>query len=231
MYGIIYKAAGPGGKVYIGQTTQNLKRRKGKHKFRSLKMDVRTAFQRAILEHGFDSFTWEEIDRADTAEELDAKEKRWIAHYRSNEPEHGYNMQNGGKVLCGEDNPNFGKHHSEESKRKMSEAHKNMSEETRRKLSKAQRGKVMPPEAREKMSEAAKGNKNFLGKHHSEETRRKRGEAAKGRPGPMTGKHPTEETRRKMSEAAKGRRHTEESRRKMSEAAKRRQKKTEKEAL
>jgi hypothetical protein len=46
--------------------------------------------------------------------------------------------------------------HSEETKRKMSEAHKNPSEETRQKLSKAGKGKVHSEETKRKISEAGK---------------------------------------------------------------------------
>lgn len=63
----------------------------------------------------------------------------------------------------GEKNPMFGKHHSEETKRKISERAKNISDETRRKMSEARKGKPahnkgkkMSEEARRKMSESAK---------------------------------------------------------------------------
>lgn len=72
-----------------------------------------------------------------------------------------------------------GKHHSDEAKRKMSEANKGKypSEETRRKLSEIRLGKKLPPfsdEHRRKLSESHKG------KHLSEEARRKVGESNKG---------------------------------------------------
>ncbi len=62
---------------------------------------------------------------------------------------------------------------SEETKKKMSEAHKDPSEETRRKLSDAGKGKTASEETRKRMSEASK--------NPSEETRRKISEASKGR--------------------------------------------------
>ena len=68
-----------------------------------------------------------------------------------------------------------GKHHSEETRRKMSEAHRNISDETRRKMSESHKGKHHNEESRRKLNEANKG------KHHSEETRRKISEAAKRR--------------------------------------------------
>ena len=78
----------------------------------------------------------------------------------------------------GKNNPLFGKKHSDETIKKMSEAHK---------------GKQHTHETRRKMSEAQKGKP---GHKHSEETRRKISEAAK---------NISVETRRKMSEAAKRR--------------------------
>lgn len=60
---------------------------------------------------------------------------------------------------------NKGKHHTEETKKKLSEANK---------------GKKMSEESKKKNSEAHKGNSYRLGKHHSEETKKKMGEAKKG---------------------------------------------------
>ncbi len=69
----------------------------------------------------------------------------------------------------------FTGHHSEESKRKISESNrgKRRSEETRRKMSKANKGKHLSEEHKRKISEAHKGNR------HSEETKRKMSEARK----------------------------------------------------
>lgn len=63
------------------------------------------------------------------------------------------------KALTGKGHPNYGKHHSEETRAKMSVAHKGRpkSEETRRKLSLALKGKPLSAETRIRMSEAHKG--------------------------------------------------------------------------
>ena len=74
----------------------------------------------------------------------------------------------------GEKNPMYGKKHSDETIRKMSEAKKNMSEETRRKISEARKGKHLSEEHKNKIGE---GNR---GKKRSEEHKRKIGEAKKG---------------------------------------------------
>ena len=86
-----------------------------------------------------------------------------------------------------------GKHHSAESKKKMSDARKgkHISEEIKKKLSEARKGKQFSEEHKKKLSEAKKG------KHRSDETKKKIGEALKG-------KQKSEEAKKKLSEANKG---------------------------
>ena len=93
--------------------------------------------------------------------------------------------------------PSFlGKHHSEKTKNKISEAHKGKkhSEETKRKMSLARKGKKVLNETKEKMSLIRKG------KRLSEETKKKLSEAHKGK------KHNLE-TKIKISESHKGEKH------------------------
>ena len=80
----------------------------------------------------------------------------------------------------------FGKHHSEETKKKLSVARTGFkhTEETKQKMSKSRTGVPLSPdhpmiirghtkEAKEKISNSLTGEKNhFFGKHHSEETRK-----------------------------------------------------------
>ena len=87
----------------------------------------------------------------------------------------------------GEKNHMYGKHHSEETKKKQSEAQrgphswnvgftgKHHSEETKRKMSEACKGKHLSDEHKKKIRMAMKG------KHHSEETKRKMSESQKGK--------------------------------------------------
>ena len=85
---------------------------------------------------------------------------------------------------------NKGKHHSADTRRKMSES---------------LRGKHPSAETRLKMSESKKGEKNPLfGKHHSAETRQKMSESLSGENNPFFGKHLSAETRKKISESRKG---------------------------
>jgi hypothetical protein len=128
-----------------------------------------------------------------------------------------HNLTNGGDGVSGFK-------HSEETKRKQSEAHKGekspnygktFSEETRKKLSDAQKGRTHSEETKIKMSEVHKGENHYLyGKTHSEETKIKMSETRKGktfseehrRKISEANKNPSEETRRKLSEVNKGRR-------------------------
>ena len=74
----------------------------------------------------------------------------------------------------------IGKHHSEETRKKMSEANKGENNPRFGKPS-AFKGKHHSAETRKKMSESRKGkNHPFFGKHHSEKTRRKLSKALIG---------------------------------------------------
>ncbi|MDR2923426.1 MAG: hypothetical protein LBU85_08820 [Treponema sp.] len=187
-YGIIYKAAGPDGRVYIGKTIKTVAKRKCGHLYRAKLKDRRTAFQRALLVEGAKNFQWEEIDHAETAEELNEKEINWIAYYKADDPAYGYNAQSGGDGGI----PNA---------------------ETRKKLSLASKGKPKSEEHRRNIGEAKKGEKHpFYGKHFSEEYRRKMSDAQKGkvfteehrRKLREAAKNISPEHRRRISEAIKG---------------------------
>ena len=199
MYGIIYKATGPTGLVYIGQTKNTLKRRKKGHIYRARKGD-KYPFQIALLEFGVSAFTWDQIDTAETKEELDAKEKQWIAHYQSDNPAHGYNGTDGG----------INGTVSVEARQKMSLARKGktFTAEHRRKIGEARKGKPLSLETRRKISEAHKG------KTYSDEYIEKQRAAQKGR-------KKSEEWRRKIGAAHKGRQRSPEYRQKISEGLKR----------
>ncbi len=76
----------------------------------------------------------------------------------------------------GKNNPMFGKHHTEESKIKISEAKKGVthSEETKKKQSDAQIKRYANPEERKKQSQRMSGeNHPLYGQHHSKETKQK----------------------------------------------------------
>ena len=95
--GLIYKATNIiNNKIYIGQTTCTLEKRKNEH----LNSCDGTYFHKAILKYGRDNFIWEIVeDNIETYEELNEKEKYWIAYFNSNNNNIGYNMTPGGESI------------------------------------------------------------------------------------------------------------------------------------
>ena len=76
-------------KVYIGQTIRPIKQRFHRHLNDAVNNILDTHFARAIRKYGKDNFIIEEIDTAQTQDELNQKEQYWIKFYNS--VEEGYN--------------------------------------------------------------------------------------------------------------------------------------------
>jgi group I intron endonuclease len=96
---IIYKATNLiNGKVYIGQTINTLRYRSEQHR-REAKIDDRkhTYFHNAIRKYGFENFEFECIDEAESIDELNEKEAKWIELYHSTDENVGYNLDSGGR--------------------------------------------------------------------------------------------------------------------------------------
>ena len=176
----VYKHTAPNGKVYIGITCNKPENRWGNG---GKNYAVNQLFTRAIAKYGWDNIRHEVLYTGLTVDEANATEIKIIAEYNSNNRHFGYNLTAGGGGMWGfrlsEETKkklsdiNKGKHHTEESRRKMSESRKGekaywygkkMSDEMRRKLSETKKGinsgannhwygKKMPDEARQKMSE------------------------------------------------------------------------------
>lgn len=113
MKGVIYKIISPSGKIYIGQTT-NFERRFETYKHGHVKSQKR--LYASFKNYGFESHKFEILDTVDQ-EELDVKETYYINLHDSYNK--GLNCTIGGR--CG----SRGIKHSEESRKKMSDAHKN----------------------------------------------------------------------------------------------------------
>jgi hypothetical protein len=110
------------------------------------------------------------------------------------------------KLCSGINHPFYGRKHSEETKKKLSEIRKGKNN--------YQAGRKRSEESKKKMGAVHKGNKNKLGYKTPEETKKKMRESAKNR------KPISEETRKKMSASHKGKhnmKHSEETKRKISE--------------
>lgn len=83
--------------MYIGQTKNTLKYRKNQHA-REARCNKRPTvyFHNALNKYGIDNFTFEQIDQANTHEDLNEKERYWIQYYNSNNKMFGYNLDSGG---------------------------------------------------------------------------------------------------------------------------------------
>ncbi len=134
------------GKCYVGQTTRTAAERFEDHKH------CKTSYiGRAIRKHGVESFTLEVLEVCETREQLNERERFWIAFFNCRWPL-GYNMTEGGEgnwertpesiakmsrkgkrhanssrkqialSLTGENNPQYGKPLSDETKAKLSAA-------------------------------------------------------------------------------------------------------------
>ncbi|MBQ8234827.1 MAG: hypothetical protein IJZ36_04530 [Bacilli bacterium] len=199
VYGIIYKITNlKNNKVYIGQTTLGFEKRYSytgnydiervyKHHKHNKDNDNNCNYHllNAIEKYGFDIFLVEKIfDIAFSKDELDIKEQMWISIYDSFK--NGYNRCEGGKGnkgcihtdkwkeehssrMKGENNSFYGKHHTKETKEKLSLCFKGktLSEERIQNISKGHlgiepwnKGMEMSQEFKDKISEATKGIKN-----------------------------------------------------------------------
>ena len=133
----------------------------------------------------------------------------------------------------GKDSHWYGKHHSLETKKKMSdsmlgEKHhyygKSLSEEHRKKLSDSKKGKKKPPfteEHKKNISESKSGEKHpNYGKKRSDATKRKISDSQKGENNPFFGKKHSPESKKKMSKIQKGKIHSPETKKKIGESNK-----------
>lgn len=76
-------------KVYIGQTIRPIQDRFHRHINDALNNILDTHFARAIRKYGKNNFVIEQIDQAQTQNELNKKEQYWIQYYNS--VQEGYN--------------------------------------------------------------------------------------------------------------------------------------------
>lgn len=204
MYGYIYKTTNKiNGKIYIGQ--------KHSSKFLGNKyLGSGKRLKDAIKHYGVDAFEVSLVEEVESEDLMDEREIYWIKYYQATDSSIGYNLSEGGRVnrtLVGENNPFYHKHHTEESRKKMSMHNarnmlgKHHSEETKAKIGLGNRGKVVSEKTREKLSLIARTAPNFgnRGKHLSEETKKKLSEIKKGKPSKAKGKiHITNDVEDKM---------------------------------
>lgn len=207
----VYKHTFPNGKVYIGITSQAVERRWRNNGTGYLEKKKNGEYgqpliARAILKYGWDNVIHEVLFCNLSKEEAIKVEQNLIVQYKSDDKRFGYNIQHGG----------YAGRHSDESKKKISEAHKGkkLSEKHRKKLSEVRKGegsywygKTFPEEIKNKLSEFRKGKKL------SEEHKKQISEGMKGR---MC----SEDTKQKISNANRGKTHSEEHKKKISDVMK-----------
>lgn len=162
------------GKVYIGGSSR-LRDRRQQHKW-NLQHGVHSnkAMQEDYNNYP-DSFRFDVIEYC-SEEDLVDLERKYIAEYDAMNPAHGYNRESGGnadktisdetKMIWsdqrkGEGAAMYGKHHTEETRKKISEHRKGIRnpEESIRRMAETKRGKKMSEEARRHMSESRRGRK------------------------------------------------------------------------
>jgi group I intron endonuclease len=101
VYGYVYSAVcRTNNKGYIGQTTQEPEERWEQHRqdatARKQTNGLTKRFHFALHEHGENTFEFKVIDTASSHEELNVKERYWVAHYKYDNPAYGYNSTSGG---------------------------------------------------------------------------------------------------------------------------------------
>jgi group I intron endonuclease len=139
------------GKLYVGVTSKNIEERFRIHKTKA-RTGRKTHLHNSMRKYGLQKFTIIPLDTASTQEKAYELEKEWIKKLGTYEG-WGYNCTRGGDkgpTMNGQENPQYGK---------------SLSRETRRKLSEAMQGRNLHTEEdRRKMSEAARGAKNSQAK-------------------------------------------------------------------
>jgi group I intron endonuclease len=167
---IIYRLIAPNGKSYIGMTIRGMKRI-NEHKNSKSNFTI----DRAIQKYGWNNFKLEILEEVNDSKLLPELEKYYIKKYDTFND--GYNETFGGEQVM------IGKHHSKETKKKISIANtgRQFSDEHRNKLSKIKKGK-----------------------HHSEETKNRMSIAKLGKPSWNKNIQLSEETKNRMSIAKLG---------------------------
>lgn len=132
----VYVHISPSDKYYIGITSRKPKERwRGGSGYKN-----NDHFYRAIKKYGWNNFQHEVIASKLTKNEACNMEKILIKELKSDDYHYGYNKSSGGEGtpgISGEKNHWYGKHHSDEAKKKMSKAHKgkHLSEEHKKLIS------------------------------------------------------------------------------------------------
>lgn len=189
-------------KVYIGQTTRTLEERKAEHlrksKTETRNKEKNCIFHLAIQKYGIENFDWEIIEECPN-EQLNKQEIFWIAFYDSYANDsRGYNMTPGGQgsLLSQEVKnkisiANRGKTRTLEQRQHLSEVKKALhfhhTEETKKLMSEQRKGRKLNLSEKERERRKAPKSEEFKqlmsqkmkGRTFSEETKKKISESKK----------------------------------------------------
>lgn len=173
------------GKVYVGITHDIHKRWRGS----GCAYKSNQHFWQAIQKYGWNGFGHEVIFSGLTMQEACEREIELIAKYESTDRSKGYNHSSGGEFPLvfykGEQHPRYGKHHSDESRAKMSASHsgekhrcwgKHLPEITRKRIGDANRGRKLPEWQKEHLRAIN------TGRVATEETKQKMSRSQQGHP-------------------------------------------------
>ena len=165
----VYKHTSPSEKVYIGITSQKPEYRWDNGN--GYKQNI--YFYNAIQKYGWENFKHEILFTNLTKEGACTKEKELITLYDSTDRNKGYNLSIGGELSAlgtilsdetrrkmsesriGDKNHFYGKHHSEKTKKIISDKAKKRtrSDEAKRKTSETLKGHIVSEETRKKISD------------------------------------------------------------------------------
>jgi group I intron endonuclease len=186
---------------YVGLTTKGAKARLSSHRANATR-GVSFPVYQWMRKYGNENIQVDILEVADTPEDLDALERKWIRELK----EAGHlllNCNDGGGSSRG-----FTFTRDAEYRDRMSERlrGRKLSDEHRQNISKGNTGKILSAETRTNIGLAKKGNKYNLGRKHSKETREKM--RIRDRSGPLNGfygKSQPESAKAKLSADRKGR--------------------------
>lgn len=138
-----------------------------------------THFSRAISKYSWQNFVHEVLFDGLTKEEAETLETELIAKYNSTNDKYGYNKANGGNSV-GKHTDETKKIISEKAKERLANPENNpiygthRSEETKRKIAEKATGRKHSEESKQKMSKQRTGEQNIMyGQTHTQEAREK----------------------------------------------------------
>ena len=174
------------GYVYLTTNCTNNHKYIGRHKSTSFDSTYKGSGKilvEALQKYGKDNFHVELIEWCSNEDELNARERYWIAYYNAAESDNFYNLSNGGQGfggLSGERSPTK----RQDVRKKMSENHADVSGEKNPNY-----GKTMSREQREKISQTKRRNADSVGcknpmygRTHSDEVKQRLRELRKSNP-------------------------------------------------